>query len=142
VPDYTANLSSGREKLIVLLENYAQMSWLVPFSAHTFWTLHKKDYSLNEVQRMLDYLYLQKRLIRLNNRRFISHEAMAVIKERVKNLIRSKGGLTIEDGKELLGYGRTVGISVFEYLDSIKFTRRKDDMRILTDSDIEKRADA
>jgi selenocysteine-specific elongation factor len=67
---------------------------------------------------------------------------MAVIKERVKNLIRSKGGLTIEDGKELLGYGRTVGISVFEYLDSIKFTRRKDDMRILTDSDIEKRADA
>jgi selenocysteine-specific elongation factor len=142
VPDYTANLSSGREKLIVLLENYAQMSWLVPFSAHTFWTLHKKDYSLNEVQRMLDYLYLQKRLIRLNNRRFISHDAMAVIKERVKNLIRLKGGLTIEDGKEVLGYGRTVGISVFEYLDSIKFTRRKDDMRILTDSDIEKRADA
>ena len=131
VPDYTAHLSNDREKLITLLEDYAQTSWLVPFSAHTFWTLHKKDYSLNEVQRVLDYLYLQKSLIRLNNRRFISHDAMAVIKERVKNLIRSKGGLTIEDGKELLGYGRTVGISVFEYLDSIKFTQRKDDMRVL-----------
>jgi selenocysteine-specific elongation factor len=142
VPDYTANLSSDREKLIVLLENYAQTSWLVPFSAHTFWTLHKKEYSLNEVQRVLDYLYLQKRLIRLNNRRFISHDAMAVIKERVKNLIRSKGGLTIEDGKELLGYGRTVGISVFEYLDSIKFTQRKDDMRVLTEPEIEQQTDA
>ena len=142
VPDYTANLSSDREKLIVLLENYAQTSWLVPFSAHTFWTLYKKEYSLNEVQRVLDYLYLQKRLIRLNNRRFISHDAMAVIKERVKNLIRSKGGLTIEDGKELLGYGRTVGISVFEYLDSIKFTQRKDDMRVLTEPEIEQQTDA
>lgn len=97
--------------------------------------------SLNEVQRVLDYLHTQKRLIRLNNRRFITHDAMAVIKERVKNLIRLKGGLTIEDGKEVLGYGRTVGIPVFEYLDSINFTQRKDDMRILTDLDIEKRAE-
>jgi selenocysteine-specific elongation factor len=67
---------------------------------------------------------------------------MAVIKERVKNLIRSKGGLTIEDGKELLGYGRTVGIPVFEYLDSINFTRRKNDMRVLTDPEIEQQTDA
>lgn len=142
VPNYTANLSNDREKLIVLLEDYAQTSWLVPFSAHTFWTLHKMTCSLNEVQRVLDYLHTQKRLIRLNNRRFITHDAMAVIKERVKDLIRLKGGLTIEDGKELLGYGRTVGIPVFEYLDSIKFTRRKNDMRVLTDPEIEQQTDA
>lgn len=138
VPDYTANLSNDREKLITLLEDYAQTSWLVPFSAHTFWTLNKKPYNLNEVQRVLDYLYLQKRLIRLNNRRFISHDAMAVIKEKVKKLISSKGGLTIDDGKEVLGYGRTVGISVFEYLDSINFTQRKNDMRVLIDPEIAK----
>jgi len=86
-------------------------------------------------------LHTQKRLIRLNNRRFLTPDAMEAIKERVKNLIGLKGGLTIDDCKEVLGYGRTVGVPVFEYLDSIKFTQRKENVRVLIDQKIEKRVD-
>ena len=80
---------------------------------------------------MLDYLHNKNRLIRLNNRRFISILAMEQIKKRVKNIIEKNGKLAIGDCKDVLGYGRTVGFSVFEYLDSIGFTSRQGDERVL-----------
>lgn len=49
-------------------------------------------------------------------------ETMARIRARVKSLIERKGVLKISDCKEVFGYGRTVGIPVLEYLDSIGFT--------------------
>ena len=44
--------------------------------------------------------------------------------------------LKIDGCKEVLGYGRSVGIPVFEYLDSINFTQRKINSRVLVDLDI------
>jgi selenocysteine-specific elongation factor len=77
------------------------------------------------------YLHVQKKLIRLNNRRFMAPQAMKQIKERVSQVIERNGRLTVGDCKELLGYGRTVGVPVFEYLDLIGFTRRIEDGRVL-----------
>jgi len=70
-------------------------------------------------------------LVRLNNRRFLAPQAVKEIKQRVRHVIRKNGGLTLGDCKEILGYGRTVGVPVFEYLDSIGFTRREGDRRML-----------
>jgi hypothetical protein len=56
---------------------------------------------------------------------------MEQIKKRVKNIIEKNGKLAIGDCKDVLGYGRTVGFSVFEYLDSIGFTSRQGDERVL-----------
>jgi len=56
---------------------------------------------------------------------------MEKIKEGVKKVIKKRGRLTIGDCREVLGYGRAVGIPVFEYLDSIGFTRRQEDERVL-----------
>jgi selenocysteine-specific elongation factor len=141
IPNFKANLSNERESLITLLIRYAQISGFVPFSAHTFWKKHKLKYNINEVQRVLDYLHTQEKLIRLNNRRFLTPDAMSKIKEKVKQLIKSKGELKIDDCKEVLGYGRSVGIPVFEYLDSIKLTQRKNNSRVLVDLDIENQDD-
>jgi selenocysteine-specific elongation factor len=57
---------------------------------------------------------------------------MDQIKERVKSVIRDKGNLAVGDCKEVFGYGRTAGIPVLEYLDSIGFTRRQGNERVLT----------
>jgi selenocysteine-specific elongation factor len=141
IPNFKANLSNERESLIILLMGYAQISGFVPFSAHTFWKKHQLKYNINEVQRVLDYLHTQEKLIRLNNRRFLTPDAMSKIKEKVKQLIKSKGELKIDDCKEVLGYGRSVGIPVFEYLDSINFTQRKNNSRVLVDLDIENQDD-
>lgn len=131
IRNFSAKLSDEREKLITLLLDYAEGSGFVPFSAHTFWKLNKRKSNINEIQRLLDYLHTQKRLLRLNNRRFLSPRAMGQIKEGVRGVIEKNGRLTIGDCKEVLGYGRTVGVPVFEYLDSIGFTRREEDGRVL-----------
>ena len=86
-----------------------------------------------EVQRLLDYLYAQKKLIRLNDNRFLTPEALEEIKKRVREVIREKGQFTIQDIKGVFGYGRTHGIPVLEHLDTIGFTRRIGDARVLVE---------
>lgn len=131
IQNLLVRLSDERERLISMLLDYAQESGFVPFSAGTFWNLHKRKFNKNEIQRLLDYLHAQKRLIRLNNRRFLTPHAMEQIKKRVRELIKKNGKLTIGDCKTIMGYGRTVGIPVLEYLDSIEFTVRQGDKRVL-----------
>lgn len=131
IPDLSDKLSQKREKMIAMLLDYARESGLVPFNADTFWKHHKKRYNKSEIQRLLDYLHGQKKLIRLNNRRFMAPQAMEKIKMRVKAVIRRNGVFAIGDCKEAMGYGRMVGIPVLEYLDSIEFTYRQGDVRLL-----------
>ncbi len=131
VSNFSVRLSDKQERLINLMLDYAKCSGFVPFSAHTFWKFYKKKATLNEIQRLLDYLQNKKKLICLNNGRFISIQAMEQIKKRVKKVIEKNGRLAIGDCKDVLGYGRTVGFSVFEYLDSIGFTHRQGDERVL-----------
>jgi selenocysteine-specific elongation factor len=56
---------------------------------------------------------------------------MEQIKDRVRKVIMQKGRLTLADSKEILGYGRTVGVPVLEYLDAIGFTCRQENERVL-----------
>ena len=133
IPGFSVKLSDEREGLINLSLDYARESGFVPFSADTFWRGHGRKVKKNEIQRLLDYLYSQKKIIRLNNRRNLGPQAMEQIKKRVKQLIKKNGRLTIGDCKEVLGYGRTVGVPVFEYLDSIGFTLRQGDERVLAE---------
>lgn len=131
VPNRSVTLSEERERLITMLLDYARESGLTPISAGSFWKLHHGRYNKNELQRLLDHLHAEGRLIRLNNRRFMPPEAMEEVKRRVKACIDAKGALTIADCKEVLGYGRTVGVPVFEYLDAVGFTVRDGDRRTL-----------
>ncbi len=131
IPKLFGKLSEDRERVIAMLLDYAKESGFVPFSADTFWKLHRRQHNKHEIQRLLDYLHVQGRLIRLNNRRFMTPQAMEQIKIRVKAVIKRNSVLTIGDCKDVLGYGRTVGVPVFEYLDSIGFTRREGDTRRL-----------
>lgn len=130
-PNVSGPLSEKAAGLTGLLLEFAVESRLVPFSADTFWKRHHKQDNKKEIQRLMDHLAAEGRLVRLNNRRFMSRQAMEEIKTRVIATIQRRGALSIEDCREVLGYGRSVGIPVFEYLDSIGFTRREGDRRIL-----------
>ena len=114
------------------LLDFAESCGFVPFSADTFWKVNGRKMNKNEIQRLLDYLHSQGRLVRLNNRRFLTPQTVEVIKSRVRQIIAKKGCFTLADCKEVLGYGRTVGVPVLEHLDAIGFTRREGDKRVLT----------
>ena len=131
IRNLSVKLSSEQKELIGMLLDYALGSGFVPFSADTFWKFHKRKFNKNEIQKLLDYLHTRKKLICLSNRRFLTPQALEQIKNRVEQIIIKKGGLTIANCKEVLGYGRTAGVPVFEYLDHIGFTIRIENKRVL-----------
>ncbi|MCG2829801.1 MAG: SelB C-terminal domain-containing protein [Desulfobacteraceae bacterium] len=68
----------------------------------------------------------------MTNRFFFLYGTYAVI----NRLYGGKGagrptGLTLADSKDILGYGRSGGVPLLEYLDEIGFTRRNGNKRVL-----------
>jgi len=55
------------------------------------------------------------------------------IKKKVREVIQIKGSFGLSDIKEAFGYGRNRGIPVLEHLDTIGFTRRIGDERVLVE---------
>ncbi len=131
IPNLSVSLSKEHEKLINMLLDFARDMNFVHFSANTFWKFHQRKFNENLIQKLLNYLHTQKKLIRLKNRRFLTPQAMKQIREKVKQVIIKKGSLTLADSKDILGYGRSGGVPVLEYLDEIGFTRRDGDGRVL-----------
>ncbi|MCF8063263.1 MAG: selenocysteine-specific translation elongation factor [Deltaproteobacteria bacterium] len=122
IPNLSLRLSEERQELISMLMDYAQQSGLIPVGAGSFCKLHDGKYNKNEVQRLLDHLHAEKRLVRLNNMRFMTPQAMEEIKRRVRSHIKKNGKLGIADCADVFGYGRNVGIPVLDYLDAVGFT--------------------
>ncbi len=120
-----------RETLIDHLLAHALASGLTPFSADTFWKLHRPTYEKKDIQQLLNYLYTQKKLVRLNDQRFLSPDAIEEIKARVARTIKARGFITVGDCKTLLGYGRWGGTHVLDYLNAIGFTVRRDNRHFL-----------
>lgn len=120
-----------RKNLINQLLRYAQQSGLIPFSADTFWKQHRFKYTKMEISQLLNFLFSRKKLIRLNDHRFLSLQAIEEIKERVKQAIKDNGFITVNDCTELFGYGRWGGTHVLDYLNDIGFTVRKNDKHTL-----------
>jgi selenocysteine-specific elongation factor len=118
-------------KLTKLILDFAEKSHLVPFSVKRLALEAAETFNEDKATKMLHFLHNQNQLIRLTNKRFISVNAMAVIKQTVRSHIETKGRLTIQDSNALLGYGRTMAVPVYEYLDSIGFTIRQNDFRIM-----------
>ncbi|MBN2126279.1 MAG: selenocysteine-specific translation elongation factor, partial [Deltaproteobacteria bacterium] len=131
IQNLALNLTPRQQMLAGLVLDYAERSGLVPFSADTIWKLHNRKHEKKEIQRILNFLKTQERLIILNDKRFLSLAALEEIKARVGRVIRENGGFSIPDCKETLGYGRSVAIPVLEYLDTIGYTRRQDNGRVL-----------
>jgi len=132
LPWVSARLSREQERLVRLLLEYGHELGLVPFRADMFWKFHGQQFNKNEIQQLLEYLHDQNRLIRLRNDRFLTPEALEQIKDEVRPVIRQKGRLSLAESKEILGYGRTVGLPVLEYMGAIGFTRREGNARVLS----------
>jgi hypothetical protein len=123
----TFNEKPETELLPPLLLEFARRSGITPFSADTFWRLHYFLFCKSDVQRQLDNLSARNRIVRLNDCRFLSVEAVDLIKQRVAAAIDRKGFVTIRDCKALLGFGRWGGAHVLDHLNKIGFTVRRGD---------------
>ena len=123
--------TEGQKRILDELEEYIRQMGITAFSLQGFCHERKNGYKKEKIRSYFDFLHLHEKLIRLNDGNYISNDAIEKIKDRVSATIRNKGSITISDSKTVLGFGRTKGGPVFEYLDDIGFTVRKGNERIL-----------
>ncbi|MEW6138024.1 MAG: selenocysteine-specific translation elongation factor [Thermodesulfobacteriota bacterium] len=131
IPNFVVRHPAQRERLVQKVSEFARERGIATFSVGTFKKLLGGNVSYREVEKVFDHLHAQKRLIRLNDDRFLAVEAMTEIKEKVTDLIMQKGSLAIGDCQDIFGYGRTRAIPVLDYLDSIGLTCRVGEVRVL-----------
>jgi selenocysteine-specific elongation factor len=91
----------------------------------------KDSYGEKEVEDVLMFMIGEGRLIKLNNRRFIHSDAIEDAKKVIRNHIEQKGQVALRESMKLFGVGRPQIQPIFDYLDSIRFTMRIGDYRVL-----------
>jgi selenocysteine-specific elongation factor len=135
IPNWDSRHTSQWAELMAKVIEFANHQGHASFSVGALHKIHEASYSHREIEKAVNFLHARKKLVRLNDDRFIGAEAMQEIQEKVRQLILRKGKLAIHDSREVLGYGRTRAIAVFEYLDSIGLTCRVGDFRVLAEVD-------
>jgi selenocysteine-specific elongation factor len=130
----SASLSPQQAKLAAICMSFAEKSGFAPFSADTVWRLPGINCEKPDIEKMLSYLRNQGKLVRFKDGRYIPAECLEDIKEKVKGVVATNGVFTIEDLRTTLGYGRRIGVIVLEYLDSIGFTSRRGEGRVMRDT--------
>ncbi|ROQ93201.1 selenocysteine-specific translation elongation factor [Desulfosoma caldarium] len=133
LPEKVTALPRRQQEIVQRILDYAHKLGWRTFAVGTFCDEHGERYSRPEVQKLVDYLTAQKTLVRLRDGRYMTRKALEQIKERVRDKILRDGSLTIADCSQLFGFGRTRGISILDYLDSIGMTMRVGDRRVLSD---------
>ena len=131
IPMDTLVFSKSQKKILDSLLRYSDEIG-IPFTIGAFCRTYKKESRKDIVQPYIDFLQFQGKVIRLNTDCYISIRVIEDVKKKVAQAIQSKGSITVTDSKDVLGYGRTKGAPVLEYLDEIGFTFRKGNERVLS----------
>lgn len=84
-----------------------------------------------KVKRLLGHLVTKKHVVMLGSERFISRRGLELAKNRIRAWIGEHGRFIPADCNPVLGCGRTVGLPVLEHFDSIGFTVRRGNERVL-----------
>jgi selenocysteine-specific elongation factor len=134
VSGVSVHLSPQQAKLAALCMSYAQRCGFAPFSADTVWKIHGMKYQKPDIEKMLSYLRSEGKLVRLKDGRYIPADCLEAIKQKVRGVVATNGIFTLDDLRDTLGYGRRIGVIVFEHLDSIGFTSRRGEGRVLRET--------
>ena len=124
-------LSKTQEKIIHALQGYISEIGVGTFSVPASAMRQKAAIKKEQVQPFVDYFCFLNKLVCLNDNNYMAAQVMENVKERVARTICERGSIALTDCKAILGFGRTKGVPVFEYLDHIGFTVRKGKQRML-----------
>lgn len=83
------------------------------------------------METVLRAMIAERKLIRLNNDRLMHSQAVDEVKMKLRDYIVKNGKVTIAEFVSVIGVGRTQIQPIFDYLDSIRFTIRIGDYRVL-----------
>ncbi|MCB1688349.1 MAG: selenocysteine-specific translation elongation factor [Halioglobus sp.] len=76
------------------------------------------------------------RLHKLTDTRYATPQQLAKLAQLVSDLVDDGQPITVINFKQRMGTGRKLAIEVLEYFDSIRFTRRSEDDRVILDAEL------
>ncbi len=82
-------------------------------------------------KHVIEALEAQKELIRLNYQYYIDSEAFKWALEELKKTVTTNGQITLAEFRDILGTSRKFAMTILDYLDEQKITRKVDDVRVL-----------
>lgn len=127
---FQVTLSKKQKQIYERLEKVCLSYHVRPLPSNILQMI-KDCYGEREVEIVLKLMVSEGKLIKLNNHRLIHREAMEDVKRKVHDHIGKKGQIALKDSREVFGLGRPQTQPIFDYLDSIRFTMRVGDYRIL-----------
>ncbi|MGQ9777287.1 MAG: selenocysteine-specific translation elongation factor [Thermodesulfobacteriota bacterium] len=128
--EFQKKLSSKQQMIYEKLDSVCKWYGFRPMPMNVFNRI-RSQYGEKEVDGIVKLMIGEGRLVKLNNCRLIHSETIEKIKKIVKRHIEQRGKIALGESMEVLGVGRTQTQPIFEYLDSIRFTMRIGDYRIL-----------
>ncbi|GFP19434.1 selenocysteine-specific elongation factor [Candidatus Hakubella thermalkaliphila] len=85
----------------------------------------------NKVKKIVKALVDEGSLVRVKQDLYYGREVMEAIKDKVREFVHLHGKITLADLRDQLSTSRKYAQAILEYLDSVGFTRRIEDYRIL-----------
>ncbi len=80
---------------------------------------------------VIKVLEISDKLVKLDEDYYISVEQLDLVKDKLKEYLIENTEISVGDFRDLLGVNRKISISILEYLDKTKFTKRRENSRIL-----------
>ncbi|MCR4420282.1 MAG: selenocysteine-specific translation elongation factor [Clostridia bacterium] len=128
-PDFTPSPSGAQSQTLeALLTAFREGRWQPPAPEEVFARLGVKP---EEGHELLHYLVQQGELVRVGEGLYFSRQAVAEARERIADLIRTRGPVELAAVRDLLGSSRKYVLPLMEYFDQIHLTRRVGDKRVL-----------
>jgi len=82
-------------------------------------------------KHVIDALETQKELVRLSHQYYIDAEAYNWAFGQLKNVVETKGQITLAEFRDIIGTSRKFAMAILDYLDNQKITQKVDDARVL-----------
>lgn len=82
-------------------------------------------------RHIIDAMISQGELVRLNYQYCIDREAFDTALEKLKNVIKNNGRITLAEFRDIIGTSRKYAMEILDYLDNQKITMKVDDARVL-----------
>lgn len=127
---FQVTLSKKQKQIYDRLDEICKSYHFRSFPSDVLQTI-KDCYGENEVEGVLKLMIGERRMIRLSNHRLVHAEAVEDFKKILRDHVEKKGRIALKDSMEVFGVGRTQVQPIFDYLDSIRFTMRVGDYRVL-----------
>lgn len=129
IRDFKVQITPQIEKAISLIEEGLLEE---PFSPPGWEELAERAGLSGEIKNeMFAWLLNNQRIIKISDEVILHSKAFSDAKEMIGSYIKGHGSIQLAQTRDLLKTSRKYALPLLEYLDQVKFTRRKGDLRIL-----------